>query len=102
MRGSRRMLAAFAALALICPTLASPQADTNDRGAQRMDISMHVREAAQRFGLPEHWIYAVIRFESAGRTRAVSAAAAAYHSRMGASSSVASIQRRVLGGTLMP
>jgi soluble lytic murein transglycosylase-like protein len=41
-----------------------------------MDISMHVREAAQRFGLPEHWIYAVIRFESAGRTRAVSAAGA--------------------------
>lgn len=76
MRGSRRMLAALAALALICPTLASPQADTNDRGAQRMDISMHVREAAQRFGLPEHWIYAVIRFESAGRTRAVSAAGA--------------------------
>lgn len=76
MRGSRRILAAFAVLALICPTLASAQVDTNDRGAQRIDIAMHVREAAQRFGLPEHWIYAVIRIESAGRTRAVSPAGA--------------------------
>ena len=76
MRGSRRMLAAFVVLALICPTPASAQVDASDRGAQRIDIAMHVREAAQRFGLPEHWIYAVIRIESAGRTRAVSPAGA--------------------------
>ena len=35
-----------------------------------------MREASLRFGLPEHWIYAVIRVESAGRTRAVSSAGA--------------------------
>jgi soluble lytic murein transglycosylase-like protein len=75
-RGSRRMLAAFAVVVLNCPTLASAQADTSDRRAQRIDIAMHVREAAQRFGLPEHWIYAVIRIESAGRIRAVSSAGA--------------------------
>lgn len=39
-------------------------------------IAAHVREASQRFGIPEHWIYAVIRIESAGRTRAVSSAGA--------------------------
>ncbi|MEZ5688142.1 MAG: lytic transglycosylase domain-containing protein [Caenibius sp.] len=42
----------------------------------RIDIAAHVREASQRFGMPEHWIYAVIRTESAGRTRAVSSAGA--------------------------
>lgn len=31
-----------------------------------------MREAAQRFGMPEGWIHAVIRAESAGRVRAVS------------------------------
>ena len=59
-----------------CPALASAQADASDRGVQRVDIAVPVREAAQRFGLPENWIYAVIRIESAGRTRAVSAAGA--------------------------
>lgn len=76
MRGSRRMLAAFAVLALTCPAMASAQADAIDRRAPRIDIAMHVREAAQHFGLPEHWIYAIIRIESAGRTRAVSSAGA--------------------------
>lgn len=41
-----------------------------------VDIARHVREASERFGIPEHWIYAVIRIESAGRTRAVSSAGA--------------------------
>lgn len=36
----------------------------------------HVRDASRRFGLPEAWIYAVIRVESAGRIRAVSPAGA--------------------------
>ncbi len=76
MRGPRRMLAAFALLALAFPAPASAQADAGDRRAPRIDIAMPVREAAQRFGLPERWIYAVIRVESAGRTRAVSPAGA--------------------------
>ncbi len=36
----------------------------------------HVAEAAGRFGLPERWIRAVLRAESAGRARAVSPAGA--------------------------
>ena len=41
-----------------------------------IDIAAHVAEAAQRFGLPEQWIYAVMRTESAGRIGAVSSAGA--------------------------
>ena len=41
-----------------------------------IDIAAHVAEAAQRFGLPEHWIYAVMRTESAGRIGAVFSAGA--------------------------
>ena len=41
-----------------------------------IDIATHVAEAAQRFGLPEQWIYAVMRAESAGRIGAVSSAGA--------------------------
>lgn len=48
---------------------------TSER-AQGIDISAYVQEASQRFGLPERWIYAVIRVESAGRVRAVSPAGA--------------------------
>lgn len=43
---------------------------------ERIDIARHVRGAALRFGIPDAWIYAVIRIESAGRTRAVSSAGA--------------------------
>lgn len=39
-------------------------------------IAAHIAEAAQRFGIPEHWIVAVMRAESAGNTRAVSSAGA--------------------------
>lgn len=42
----------------------------------RVDIDAFVAKAAQRFGLPETWIYAVIRAESAGRIHAVSSAGA--------------------------
>ncbi len=41
-----------------------------------VDIAAHVTEASQRFGLPESWIYAVMRTESAGRVGAVSSAGA--------------------------
>ena len=36
----------------------------------------HIAEAAQRFGIPERWIRAVLRAESAGDVRAVSSAGA--------------------------
>lgn len=41
-----------------------------------VEIASHVAEAAQRFGIPKQWIYAVIRAESSGRTGAVSSAGA--------------------------
>jgi Transglycosylase SLT domain len=44
--------------------------------SRRINIAPHVAEAAQRFGIPEDWIYAVIRTESAGRIKAVSSAGA--------------------------
>jgi hypothetical protein len=41
-----------------------------------IDIASHVAEASQRFGIPESWIYAVMRTESAGKIGAVSSAGA--------------------------
>jgi soluble lytic murein transglycosylase-like protein len=41
-----------------------------------VSIADHVAEASQRFGLPESWIYAVIRAESAGQIGAVSSVGA--------------------------
>lgn len=41
-----------------------------------VSIADHVTEASRRFGLPESWIYAVMRTESAGRIGAVSSAGA--------------------------
>lgn len=38
--------------------------------------SHYVEEAARRFGIPEHWIWAVMRVESAGRVQARSSAGA--------------------------
>jgi hypothetical protein len=35
-------------------------------------FAAHIADAAQRFGIPGHWIRAVIRAESAGKARAVS------------------------------
>lgn len=61
-------------LGLSSPLLA--QVTDRPAGQERIDIAAFVAEAAHRFGIPEHWIYAVIRVESAGRTRAVSSAGA--------------------------
>ncbi|WP_241491953.1 lytic transglycosylase domain-containing protein [Sphingomonas endophytica] len=38
--------------------------------------ALHIAEAAQRFGIPERWIRAVLRAESAGDARAISPAGA--------------------------
>jgi hypothetical protein len=57
-----------------CTALAQPFGEGTTRS--RIGIADHVQEAAQRFGMPEAWIYAVIRIESAGRIRAVSPAGA--------------------------
>lgn len=76
MRDHPLAFAALAALAFACPAAVHAQAGSVSSQAQRIDIAPQVREASQRFGIPEHWIYAVIRIESAGRTRAVSSAGA--------------------------
>lgn len=52
------------------------QATAEQAGQRRVDIAGHVAEAAQRFGVPESWVYAVMRTESAGRIGAVSSAGA--------------------------
>jgi len=76
MRRHSPALAVLVALACACPVPALSQASAAPAQAPHVDIATNVREASQRFGIPEHWIYAVIRIESAGRTRAVSSAGA--------------------------
>lgn len=55
---------------------ASAQPAPAGRHEVRDPIAAHIAEAAQRFGIPERWIVAVMRAESAGNTRAVSSAGA--------------------------
>ena len=47
-----------------------------ERPAVAHPYAAHIAEASQRFGIPEHWIRAVLRAESAGDVRAVSSAGA--------------------------
>ncbi len=56
------------------PALA--QQESPPAQSARVDIAAHVAEASQRFGMPENWIYAVMRVESGGRIGAVSSAGA--------------------------
>ena len=75
----RSILPAFLLLAAsISVGNAAVQAQTAADQVQprTVDIAAHVSEAAQRFGIPESWIYAVMRTESAGRIGAVSSAGA--------------------------
>ncbi|NCP08106.1 lytic transglycosylase domain-containing protein, partial [bacterium] len=52
------------------PSLA--QTSPIERPAAASPYTRAVAEAAQRFGIPERWIWAVMRVESGGRVRAVS------------------------------
>jgi Transglycosylase SLT domain len=47
-----------------------------ERPAAAHHYAAHIAEASQRFSIPEHWIRAVLRAESAGDVRAVSSAGA--------------------------
>jgi len=76
MRLIRLSLAAFLAAALFGTAPAFGQAAAEQAQPHAIDIAPHVAEASQRFGIPEHWIYAVMRTESAGRVGAVSSAGA--------------------------
>jgi hypothetical protein len=72
----RSLRLAFLALALFGAAPAFGQDATEEMQPRTIDIASHVAEAAQRYGLPETWIYAVMRTESAGRIGAVSSAGA--------------------------
>jgi soluble lytic murein transglycosylase-like protein len=73
--GTAAALLILGALSAPAPTLAQPPGDP-PAASSVSDIDRHIAEAAQRFGLPPHWIRAVIAVESAGDPRAVSRAGA--------------------------
>ena len=58
----------------VCATVAVAQQAADTRTAH--PYAPHVAEAARRFGIPEGWIWAVMRVESNGDSRAVSSAGA--------------------------
>ena len=76
MRRHRSLRIALAALVLFGDASAFGQVAAEQAQPRAVDLAAHVAEASQRFGLPESWIYAVMRNESAGRIGAVSSAGA--------------------------
>lgn len=58
------------------PGVAIAQLTPVERPAAAEPYAAHIAEASHRFGVPEHWIRAVLRAESAGDVRAVSSAGA--------------------------
>ena len=56
--------------------VAAAQSSPVERPAAAHPYAAHIAEASQRFGIPEYWIVAVLRAESAGDVRAVSSAGA--------------------------
>ncbi|MGB3317707.1 MULTISPECIES: lytic transglycosylase domain-containing protein [Sphingomonadales] len=70
----------LAVLLLLAPGAAPVPALAQDappeRSAARHPYAAHVADAARRFGIPERWIWAVMRVESNGDVRAVSTAGA--------------------------
>jgi hypothetical protein len=75
---SRSILAALALLAACSDGVAAQsQRELLNTTQDAADpVSAAVAEASRRFGVPEHWIRAVMRVESAGRVDAVSRAGA--------------------------
>jgi soluble lytic murein transglycosylase-like protein len=74
-------VATTALVLILCTpiTLAPSAASAQDRTApasEQQSIDTYVAEAARRFGIPQHWIRAVMEVESAGNPRAVSHAGA--------------------------
>ena len=63
---------AAAALALLAAAAASAQPSSVTASPDSNSAATAVSDAALRFGIPEHWIYAVMRAESAGRVNATS------------------------------
>jgi hypothetical protein len=67
-------------LILCMPITVAPSAviaqDRSVPASEQQPIDIHIADAARRFGIPEHWILAVMEAESAGNPRAVSHAGA--------------------------
>ena len=70
----------LAVLLLLAPGAAPVAALAQDAAAEgsaaRHPYAVHVADAARRFGVPERWIWAVMRVESNGDVRAISTAGA--------------------------
>jgi soluble lytic murein transglycosylase-like protein len=58
------------------PGVAVAQSASVARPVAADPYAVHIAEASQRFGIPERWIRAVLRAESAGDVRAISSAGA--------------------------
>ena len=72
-----RLVFAFSiAVPAVVGDFAFAQGSPPSSPAKSISIAGHVTEASQRFGIPEHWIYAVMHTESRGRITAVSPAGA--------------------------
>lgn len=78
LRGAALTLAALLGALPICqaPALAQETNQPPAPSAVTHAYAPHVADAARRFGIPEAWIWAVMRVESAGNPRAVSRAEA--------------------------
>lgn len=78
--GSACRRAVFVTLGVLAfsagPTGATAQTAPVARPSVADPYAAHITEAAQRFGIPERWIHAVLRAESAGDVRAISSAGA--------------------------
>jgi hypothetical protein len=69
-------IAACTGIVMIGSAPTTARAAAKPAAARVVGIASHIAEASQRFGIPEAWIYAVIRTESAGRIGVVSSAGA--------------------------
>ena len=67
-------------LSVCAPIAIAPSAviaqDHTTASSDRQSIDIHIAEASHRFGIPQHWIRAVMEVESASNSRAVSHAGA--------------------------
>ena len=70
------LILAGAFFACVGSGVAVAQSAPVERPAAAHPHAVHIAEASQRFGIPEHWIRAVLRAESAGDVRAISTAGA--------------------------
>ncbi|MCC0027243.1 lytic transglycosylase [Pseudooceanicola lipolyticus] len=77
--GARRILSFLLSGLLLCLVLPEPSLAQHAAPAGQTETTPYARQitaASQRFGIPEHWIRAVMSVESAGNPRAVSSAGA--------------------------